>query len=674
MILSEHEAAPTDSIDDKDSVETYSPTEDERKTLRLVDKMFYKSKRWRSNYDKKWMDYYKMFRGQQWKEQRPSYRHTEVINLVFKTIQQTVPLITDSRPRWEYQAQEPSDQAFAEIMNEIAEADWVKNNWLLQLTESVYDANFYGTGFATMGYNPDAKPMQGDIFFESKDTYSMYPDPSSRDVNKRSDFIIEAEPMDLTKIRHDYPEKGQFVKADIIDAIKGEKTDLEPLFQLRLPIDETKSLRDSAGGVEGLLDKKCLKKTCYMKSDETDDTPQMDANGIQTGVSSKLKYPNGRKIVSAGGVILEDCALPFDDGLFPYARLVNYLLPREFWGMSEIEQLEHPQRIFNKLISFTLDVLTLMGNPIWIVDDEANIQTENLINSPGMIIEKNKGGEVRREPGVELQPYVLQIIDRMKDYFTDIGGTMEQSPPPGVTAASAIADIQEAAQTRIRLKARMLDAYLQDLGQMYLSRVLQYRDVPTVVRLTNDQNAAQYFKFHIQTHCDQTTNEPLQDEKGNPVRSAIMQTLGPDGGIASHKEIPIKGSLDVKVSTGSSMPFMKAQKGQQAMNLFKLQAIDQEELLKSMEWPNYQDVLQRMQQKAQQGAQMQQQQQQQQVQQQAGLQHAKGASEAQAVVQKGQIESQTELKKSQIQAEAEIQKELIRHASKVNPFPQGPIQ
>jgi hypothetical protein len=155
------------------------------------------------------------------------------------------------------------------------------------------------------------------------------------------------------------------------------------------------------------------------------------------------------------------------------------------------------------------------------------------------------------------------------------------------------------------------------MGQMYLSRVLQYRTVPTIVRLTGDQNATQYFKFHVKPIMDDQ-GQPAYDERGNPMRSAVIQTMGPDGGYTDQKEIPIKGSLDVKISTGSTMPFMKAQKTRQAMDLFKLGAIDQEELLKSVEWANWQVVLQRMQQ--QQAAQQQAQMQQQQMEQQAQLQ------------------------------------------------------
>jgi hypothetical protein len=286
--------------------------------------------------------------------------------------------------------------------------------------------------------------------------------------------------------------------------------------------------------------------------------------------------------------------------MFPYLRLLNYILPREFWGISEIEQLEGPQKIFNKLISFALDVLTLMGNPIWVVETGSGVDTDNLFNRPGLIVEKNPGTEVRREEGVQLQPYVLQLIDRFKLWFDDISGSNDVSrgvKPEGVTAASAIEALQNASNTRLRQKTRNIDAFMQNFGQMYLSRVFQYYTVPRVFRITNDQNATKYFKMHV----DQ------QEMNGEQVRVVKVREFQqtPDGRnvYGEEKVYDARRRFDVKISTGSNLPFEKARVSQESFNLFDRGVIDAEELLKNLRYPNAEQLLKRMADKAAQQAQ-----------------------------------------------------------------------
>ena len=59
----------------------------------------------------------------------------------------------------------------------------------------------------------------------------------------------------------------------------------------------------------------------------------------------------------------------------------------------------------------------------------------------------------------------------------------------------------------------------------------------------------------------------------------------------------------MRVSTGSSLPFAKAEKEAKLLNLFDRQIIDAEEVLKGTDYPNFQAVLQRLEMKKQQEAQ-----------------------------------------------------------------------
>jgi hypothetical protein len=593
--LSEHEA-PTAS--DKDQVDAYNPTPEEKKLAQAVEKMYQRAKSARSNYDYRWIERYKMFRGQQWLQNRPSYRSAEVFNLVFQTIQSQVPILTDARPKIEFMPQEPNDRAFAEVMNKITESDWERGNFNYELAKMIYGNEIYGSALSYLGFDREADFGQGRICFKPEEIHFMFPDPDGCDEGdgvQDCDFFIRAQPLSVKKVRKMYPKVARFIKGDTESILNVNKNELMPI-RMQLPAND-RLMTDLTGGSNWpSKESKVTLLTCYYRDIESVDEEKAQ-DGTDT-VNRRLRFPKGRKVVVANGVVCEDTENEYDDGKWPWQKMVNYIAPHEFWGISELEPIEGPQRIFNRLVSFVLDVLHLTGNPIWIVDSNSGIDTDNLTSAPGLIVEKNPGSEVRRETGVQLQPYVLSLINQVKEWIDQISGAQDITrgiTPGGVTAASAIESLQNAAQTRLRQKSRNIDAFLQEFGQQYASRVMQFYTAPMIYRLTGDDGAKQYFKAWFG-----------QDEEGN--RTVKVQyfdqhpqtgDLLPRSGIDTYQ---LRGKLDVSVTTGSSLPFSKAQNRDQQLALFDRGAIDREELLKSLEYPNYQAVLERMAQAAQQAA------------------------------------------------------------------------
>jgi hypothetical protein len=602
-MIQEMVANPTQTNQDERDKEPKSSFQENEKNMALVrkvQKLFHKAKQHREKYDQNWLDYYKFFRGRQWKDERPDYLHSEVINMVFQTIQGQIPIMTDKKPQISYSAQEPEDFEFAKILDELASSDWDRYNWSMDLYEILLDGHLYGASFGNMGYDPDGEDGLGKITFGSQDNFYFYPDPNAIDTNKKCEYICIAEPMDIDIVKRKWPKKGKHVKPDIGEDHE-DKTNLDKR-KLRSP---TENIIDSEqdGTPSTHQRQRALVITAYMKDDQFIEEEITKEDGSKA-FQQKLKYPKGRKVVISNDIILQDGEMDFDDSQFPYSRYVNYCLPREFWGISEVENLMAPQKIFNKMVSFALDVMTLMGNPIWVVDYSSGIDTDNLINRPGLIVEKNPGSEARREEGVHLQPYVLQMIDRMREWFDGISGANDITRgvrPEGVTAAAAIEQLQDAAQTRIRQKSRNLDAFLQNIGQMYLSRVFQFYTVPRIIKMTGDQNANKYFRFQINQE---------RDEKGNaigePVATVTNIEIGEEGPIEEEeKTFNIKGRFDVKVDTGSALPFSKVERESRAYQLFDRGLIDREAVFDMIDLPNKEAISQRMAQMEQQMAQAQ---------------------------------------------------------------------
>lgn len=581
--------------------ETLDPSQEEKKLAKQVDALFERYSSHRKKYDKDWVDNYKMFRGQQWSKKRPSYKHREVINLIFQTIQSQVSVMMDVRPTIGFLPGDPTDTELSEMLNKVFESDWERNNWSDELLAMAYDAHIYGLGYSKLCYDDDALDGQGSIVFSAEDPLDFYPSDEATDVNKKSRAFIVAKPMDMDEIKNKYSghKYVHLIKPDL-DDMSYFKRQQETLHKrkttdLDLPVESTSSFQSPEDGSKN----KALVITAYLKPNDTETVEKDDQDSMGEKIYiTRLKYPRGRKVVKINDFIMEDGPLEYDHLEVPYQRLVNYVLPREFFGISEVENTRGPQMVFNKLVNFSLDVLTLMGNPVWTVPLESGVNTRKLINAPGTIIEHVSGHEPRRQEGVQLQPFVLQLIDRMEKWFNDEAGTQDVTRgvnPTGVTANAAIENLLEQAQKRIKQKMRNLDSCLKDVGRQWVSLCFQYYSAPRIYRITNKKGANQYFKFHVEERPAgvDAFGQP-KTQKVAIVRNYQQNDQGQYLADEQQKEYEVRGDFDVRVNTISGLPFSKMENETKVLSLFDRQIIDDEEVLARLEYPNREAVLQRV--------------------------------------------------------------------------------
>jgi hypothetical protein len=159
-----------------------------------------------------------------------------------------------------------------------------------------------------------------------------------------------------------------------------------------------------------------------------------------------------------------------------------------------------------------------------------------------------------------------------------------------VTASAAIEQLMDAARTRIKQKQRNLDATIRDLGQHYVEIVLANYTKSRVFRVTNDQTGTKYFKFRV----DKTIVDGKEQLVGK-IRNFVQMDDGTIAMSDEEKEFFISGRFDIKVNTGTSLPFAIADKEQKAFALFDRGIIDEEEVLSQIDYPNKEKVLQRLQ-------------------------------------------------------------------------------
>lgn len=589
--------------------------------VKKVNDLLARAKRHRKRYDADWhFNYEFVVSGKQWSIDRPRWRFSEVVNTLWASIMTEIAIQTDARPKFEFSSQEWGDQAFVDALKEINSRNWDKYNWSGVVQDVLFDCKLYHVAHAEVSWDPELEYGLGDICFKALDPFCCYWDPRASDVNKgrRARWFIYAEPVPTSELKLKYKEHAEQIKSDVnllnsrtdwSAGVPGRVyTNFDPYSPSRLPSSATATGELYGGEPHTVLLRCWLRDDTLEELCEEKDSP----NGEKTKeYLLAKKYPNGRYIEVASNCLLRDTVpgveikgewVPFMDDCFPIAKLVNYAYPREYAGENEVTHTKGAQKISNYVWSYILDTFKMQANPVTIVGVGADIDEEEITNEPGNILMASDINQIRREPGIPPAPGSFELFNTSMSLVDKIQGLQDVSKgasDSGVTSALMMEGYVEAANTRPRMKNRNLDAFLQDTGELVLKRMMQFYTQPRIFRITNKEGYPEFIEFYMPTL-----------ENGQKVAKMKKVSTNPDGAaaIGDQKTVEVKGMPDVRVTSGSALPYAKAVKSNTALTALNAGAIDREEYLKSVDWPNYQEVLKRMAEQEAQAAQAQQQQ------------------------------------------------------------------
>ena len=476
-----------------DNEKKYTPTEQEKKLAEWVHTKFKQAYVAKAPLMKKWQDYMSAYDGSYFvNDSRPDYKSNQVTNLVFSTIESIRPIMTDNNPKFIAVPTNPQGMEFSNDVQMALDYEWDREKMPTKLPAQLIPMLVYGTAVWFVQW--DGKEGEyGNIKIKEVDPFNIFPDPLAENVDS-AEYIVYATYKNANQIKQQFPDKA--------NAIEGSRISMSELVANR---DE----QDTNEENQVLI----LEMWCR---DWTTMDEDIDGN-------KSLKYPQGRVITCLPelGIILSDKKNPYKDGKFPFVLMKNYDVPFKFWGVGEVEQILSPQIYVNELTNQIIDNAKNTANMQWIIDKNAGIGQGKLTNRPGLVIRKNPGAEVRRDTPPPMPTYVREQIDVLKADIQDISGVLDSlkgEKQTGVVAASAILALQEASQSRIRLKIKIMESNLTELANMVYSRMQQFWKLDRWVRVT--------------------------DIEGNPLFREIGQQV-------------LSNDYDLKVMAGSTMPVNK---------------------------------------------------------------------------------------------------------------------
>ena len=556
-----------------DNEKKYTPTEQEKKLAEWVHTKFKQAYVAKAPLMKKWKDYMSAYDGSYFvNDSRPDYKSNQVTNLVFSTIESIRPIMTDNNPKFIAVPNNPQGLEFSNDVQMALDYEWEREKMPTKLPAQLIPMLVYGTAVWFVQW--DGKEGEyGNIKIKEVDPFNIFPDPLAENVDN-AEYIVYATYKNANQIKQQFPDKA--------NAIEGSRISMSELVANR---DE----QDTNEENQVLI----LEMWCR---DWTTMDEDIDGN-------KSLKYPQGRVITCLPelGIILSDKKNPYKDGKFPFVLMKNYDVPFKFWGVGEVEQILSPQIYVNELTNQIIDNAKNTANMQWIIDKNAGIGQGKLTNRPGLVIRKNPGAEVRRDTPPPMPTYVREQIDVLKADIQDISGVLDSlkgEKQTGVVAASAILALQEASQSRIRLKIKIMESNLTELANMVYSRMQQFWKLDRWVRVTDIEGNPSFKEIGQQVLANDYDLKVMAGSTMPVNKNAMMdlmirlaQTNGEDGlPIVDRKAVLEYLPIGDKKAISDRFAELKAQQEQQQqMQLQQQQEMQQQQLAQQQAGMQQQD-------------------------------------------------------------------------------------
>lgn len=555
-------------MDQKELIHSFTPEESftkddsdltaQRERLRAVerdinthlDALFSYARRIREPREQDWSVNIRLLRGEYIGPPLPPGFQVRKINNIWRIVHLLTAKVTDTRPKPEVVAKDSSLADIARTLRRLIDGIFYLNDLDRHVKQISDDIQVYGIAFSKVVWDPDAQWNQGDVVIVRVDPRHVYLD-HAQSLDEMS-FILYRAPVPLAHIRKRYPLRGHEVQPDATISTPGDfgTVPIGPI----LPLEQ----RYGLGIPKAWLEEWWIKD------------PSVGADG-------EPLYPNGRVIVRANGVILADGPNPYKDPWpGPWVEYRGTDDPDSPWPIPDVNQYRDIQSAMDRVTHLIESSAALSVGGIWIADPQAIDPSilesrEYLYPKPGrVIIKKAMGHQLTRDPGVPIAKDLIDYLMTLIRTMDGIAGLLDQPaqkvPGGGVTAQGALEIMRAGSEAFTRLRARTIESGLTRMGQWTLNRILQF-----------------YTEDRVAYVIGSSPN------KLEPINFSIAAVAARSGGYEE-----MFRSYRFYMVPGSSLALTREREYAAHMALYGMGAIDRQALLENLDYPKWEEVLERM--------------------------------------------------------------------------------
>lgn len=417
---------------------------------------------------------------------------------------------------------EASDEETAKLLSEVVPVILKNNGFAKTYNANCWDKPKIGTSVYAVMWNPSKENGLGDIEVSNVDVLNITWQPGIEDIQKsRNIFVTEVVDADLLK--EQYP--------DVADQITAGNLADRPKYLYEENMDTTDKVmvfdwyykhvfRTESGGSRTILHYCKFVNDIVLYASEDDPEYAMD------GWYNHGKYP-----------FVFDVQFPEKGSPAGFGYLDVMVNPQEY--IDRLDQVIMMNALANKARFFSLNA--------------ANINEEEFTDLSKDLVHVS-GNDVSEQTIRQIEPPVIgDIVFKQRDAkvneLKETSGNRDfsqGSTSSGVTAASAIAALQEAGSKLSRDMIKGSYTAYQEIVELTVELIRQFYDLPRCYRITKENGAAEYV---------QLTNQGLKDQ--------AVPGIGDDLSIRR----PV---FDIKISAQKASPYSRIAQNELAKELYGL--------------------------------------------------------------------------------------------------------
>lgn len=351
------------------------------------------------------------------------------------------------------------------------------------------------------------KIFEGDVRADVVSPFEIFPDPMAKtDDDVLQSWIIQAKVRKLDYFKTHYPERGHLVKAEDAWLLSA---------QYEQRINSLNSRGPSQSGMQESMKNSAIEMIKYE--------------------ARSKDYPNGRMIVCANGVLLEDKELPV--GEIPFRKFDDVVVGGKFYSEAIITHLRPVQDQYNETIRRRAEWTRKLLAGKYKAPRGSGIAQESLNDESGEVVYYDSvptapnGPEALQIPMIPQWAYTEE--DKLTQMINDISGISEVSRgtlPSASIPAIGMQLLTEQDDTRIGVMTEQHEHAWAGVGSLILKYIEKFYVLPRKLKMA-----------------------------GPEMSYLVKEVAGAD----------LRGNTDVIVIRGSTLPGSKTLNRQDILTVFR---------------------------------------------------------------------------------------------------------